>query len=90
MRLTDLAATKLNAWLAAQTIDARTANEALNLALESLLPAPIDQSVDALRRKHRRLDGELNELRDRSEALRHQIDVLETSMSAAQPIGAGA
>jgi len=49
VRLSELAAKNLVAWLAAQPLPPRTANEALNMALESLAAHPVPTEVAALR-----------------------------------------
>ena len=48
VRLTGVAAQKLTAWLASQPLPPRTANEALNMALESLQPLPLSESFSAM------------------------------------------
>lgn len=68
VRLTDLAAKNLSAWLSAQPLPPRNANEALNMALESLQAVPFSDDVVNLRLSFRRLTDELDELRARARA----------------------
>ncbi len=87
VRLSDLAARNLAAWLAAQPLAPRTTNEALNMALESLEALPVPSEVAALRSACGRLSGELDELRDRLRLTVAEIDLIEEK-AAALPDGA--
>jgi hypothetical protein len=87
VRLSDLAAKNLVAWLAAQPLRPRTANEALNMALESLGAQPVPTEVAALRAACGRLSGELEELRDRLRLAVAEVDLIEEK-AAAVPGGA--
>ncbi|MDE1907167.1 MAG: hypothetical protein KGH75_12035 [Rhodospirillales bacterium] len=77
VRLTGLAAQKLSAWLAGQPLPPRTANEALNMALESLQPLSIDESYSTLWRTIDDLTAELDEVTGRLAAARHLLAEVE-------------
>ena len=74
-RLTELAAYALEMWLSRQPYQARSANDPLNRALESLLSLdPADLDATAVK-----LEGELEDLRARLPGLRFSISVLQSS-----------
>ncbi|MCB8877423.1 hypothetical protein [Acidisoma silvae] len=65
VRLTGVAAQKLTAWLASQPLPPRTANEALNMALESLQPLPLNENFLVMWRTISDLTAELDEMKAR-------------------------
>ncbi len=65
VRLTGVAAQKLTAWLASQPLPPRNANEALNMALESLQPLPLNENFSAMWRIINDLTVELDEMKAR-------------------------
>jgi hypothetical protein len=79
VRLTDNAARKFSAWLASQPLPPRSANEALNMALESLQPALISESFVVLWQTINDLSAELDEMRNRLTAATHVLSEVEKS-----------
>lgn len=77
VRLTEQAARSLSEWLAVQPLPPRTANEALNMALESLAALPVPSEVAALRAACGRLSSELVAMQDRLRLARVEIDMID-------------
>jgi hypothetical protein len=79
VRLTDNAVRKFSAWLANQPLLPRSANEALNMALESLQPAPLSESFAVMWQTINDLSAELGEIRNRLAAAAHVLGEVEKS-----------
>lgn len=79
VRLTGVAAQKLAAWLASQPLPPRTANEALNMALESLQPLPQNESFSAMWRTISDLTAELDEMKLRLQVASSTLSEVEKS-----------